>query len=338
MRAPQLLATMTTVGYGDFTPQTGPGKVLTGISMVVGLLCISMPLAIVGNNFTDAWDSRTLALISERLRQKMMVMGNLGGAFSSREQLNAFRVFDRNGNGFFSYRTFKKILDEELNLRLSNWRLRQARRLRHMIGPGEGNVTQRHLPCRIPAVPVSFPIVGPPRPCRGAPLPQAWKLIDSDESNMVDFYEFASAFYPEMDEDEVGKAMKELQPYLQQGVVQGHMNALDDESNWCRRTIASKSGTMQTVTEAVLEKARGNVRAMGGRSVFVGGRSGGTDAAGGGGDGAGGAGGVDGERLARIEESLNSVVELQSALMKQMATMQRSMEAMAAMGGKPLVA
>ena len=74
-----LLVTMTTVGYGDYSPQTGPGKVLTGISMIVGLLCISMPLAIVGNNFTDAWDSRTLALISERLRQKMMVMGNLGG-------------------------------------------------------------------------------------------------------------------------------------------------------------------------------------------------------------------------------------------------------------------
>ena len=41
------------VGYGDFSPQTTVGRTLTGFAMVAGLLVISMPLAIVGNNFTE---------------------------------------------------------------------------------------------------------------------------------------------------------------------------------------------------------------------------------------------------------------------------------------------
>ena len=145
-----LLTTMTTVGYGDFTPQTCAGKILTGIAMLAGLLVISMPLAIVGDNFSEAWESRTVSLISERIRQKILIMGLMKN-FSMRPELNAYRIFDRNGLGHFNYRTFKKVLREDLGLNLANWRLRKA-----------------------------------------------WKVLDLDEDDMVDFYEFASAIYPEV--------------------------------------------------------------------------------------------------------------------------------------------
>ena len=63
-----LLTTMTTVGYGDYSPQTTLGRIITGVAMIAGLLVISMPISIVGNNFNDAWESRTLTLLGERLR------------------------------------------------------------------------------------------------------------------------------------------------------------------------------------------------------------------------------------------------------------------------------
>ena len=157
--------------------------------------------------------------------------------------------------------------------------------------------------------------------------------MDSDESNMVDFYEFASAFYPEMDEEDVGKAMKELQPHLQEGVVQGHMASLDDEHGACRRVLHSQS-TMPSLAqqegEAVLAKAMKNVRAMGASSASSGNGAAGAGAGSGGtsAPGGGGGGGAADDRMARIEESLGSVVEMQAALMRQIGEMRRSMEAM----------
>ena len=46
-----LLVTMTTVGYGDYSPQTGIGRILMFFCMVSGLVVLAMPLAIVGSTF-----------------------------------------------------------------------------------------------------------------------------------------------------------------------------------------------------------------------------------------------------------------------------------------------
>ena len=46
-----LLTTMTTVGYGDYSPQTTAGRVLTFFCMIAGLTMLAMPLAIVGSSF-----------------------------------------------------------------------------------------------------------------------------------------------------------------------------------------------------------------------------------------------------------------------------------------------
>eukprot|EP00966_Prymnesium_polylepis_P196549 4554722-Prymnesium_polylepis.1 len=43
---------------------------LTSIAMIAGVMIIAMPIAVVGDNFKEAWDARTLSLVSERLRQK----------------------------------------------------------------------------------------------------------------------------------------------------------------------------------------------------------------------------------------------------------------------------
>ena len=56
-----VLVTLSTVGYGDSTPSTDAGHVIAAAAIVAGVLFMSMPLAIVGNNFvTVCSEKRTL--------------------------------------------------------------------------------------------------------------------------------------------------------------------------------------------------------------------------------------------------------------------------------------
>eukprot|EP00397_Hematodinium_sp_SG-2012_P023499 GEMP01024416.1.p1 GENE.GEMP01024416.1~~GEMP01024416.1.p1 ORF type:complete len:478 (+),score=90.39 GEMP01024416.1:176-1609(+) len=50
------IVTMTTVGYGDKTPQTAAGKLVGSVSMLCGILLIALPVAIVGRNFQEAYE------------------------------------------------------------------------------------------------------------------------------------------------------------------------------------------------------------------------------------------------------------------------------------------
>jgi hypothetical protein len=48
--------------------------------MLAGMVVIAMPLAIVGNNFSAAWDAHDLWLIGERLKWCMMPQCHDAGA------------------------------------------------------------------------------------------------------------------------------------------------------------------------------------------------------------------------------------------------------------------
>ena len=47
------LVTMTSVGYGDITPQTTAGKCFAGLASLLGVLMISLPIAVFTRNFND---------------------------------------------------------------------------------------------------------------------------------------------------------------------------------------------------------------------------------------------------------------------------------------------
>lgn len=51
------LVTMTTVGYGDMFPLTGPGKIVGTATVVIGILVLAFPLTILSNNFGSASES-----------------------------------------------------------------------------------------------------------------------------------------------------------------------------------------------------------------------------------------------------------------------------------------
>ena len=51
------LVTVTTVGYGDASPNTPWGKVAASACMIYGIFFMAMPIAIIGQNFINAWDN-----------------------------------------------------------------------------------------------------------------------------------------------------------------------------------------------------------------------------------------------------------------------------------------
>merc|ERR1740121_3098534 len=50
------MVTMTTVGYGDMAPKTLMGRTIGCFGMISGIVLISLPVAIVGNKFQQAYE------------------------------------------------------------------------------------------------------------------------------------------------------------------------------------------------------------------------------------------------------------------------------------------
>ena len=56
------LVTMTTVGYGDTSPQTIMGRLVASLAMIFGVIFSAMPIAIIGATFTVKWHEMKLRL------------------------------------------------------------------------------------------------------------------------------------------------------------------------------------------------------------------------------------------------------------------------------------
>ncbi|HET7714900.1 MAG TPA: cyclic nucleotide-gated ion channel [Bauldia sp.] len=56
------LETVTTVGYGDVTPKTLPGRIIGGLTMITGILMIALPVAIIGSSFAEVVRQRSFVV------------------------------------------------------------------------------------------------------------------------------------------------------------------------------------------------------------------------------------------------------------------------------------
>ena len=52
------IVTMTTVGFGDFVPKTGLGKVVAVLAIAVGLAIIAMPIAVIDTNYLTILEAK----------------------------------------------------------------------------------------------------------------------------------------------------------------------------------------------------------------------------------------------------------------------------------------
>ena len=71
------LETVTTVGYGDVVPETLPGRIIGGLTMITGILMIALPVAIIGSSFAEVVRQRSF-VITFGLIARMPIFAGLG--------------------------------------------------------------------------------------------------------------------------------------------------------------------------------------------------------------------------------------------------------------------
>jgi hypothetical protein len=89
------------MGYGENGPTSSGGKTVVLFSVVFGVLFLSMPLAIIGNNFSMVWHDREQSIVVEEMRRKLFKKG-----VSKASIMTAFKAFDEDGSGAIDFDEF----------------------------------------------------------------------------------------------------------------------------------------------------------------------------------------------------------------------------------------
>lgn len=73
------IVTLTSEGYGDHVPRSGEGKVVGVLTMFAGLICLSLPITIIGQKFLEEFWKE------DRTRQKAKKHFEAAGLLSSKQ-------------------------------------------------------------------------------------------------------------------------------------------------------------------------------------------------------------------------------------------------------------
>ncbi|KAK3755620.1 hypothetical protein QZH41_017622 [Actinostola sp. cb2023] len=140
------LITMTTVGYGDMTPATWPGKVVGGACAICGVLIVALPISVIGNNF-NLYYSHAQARLKLPVKQRRLVLGAVG--LLSKQELSSRRNKKTKLTGL----DYELCTSDELSSSMNSIQLQQ-RRTRSGARPDQ--LTDQHEE----AIRAAFPVGG----------------------------------------------------------------------------------------------------------------------------------------------------------------------------------
>jgi len=87
------ITTMTTVGYGDVYPITNGGRLVGGLTMIIGILCVALPTTVLGVQFSDAFaavtEEKAIADLKEKFPEKEQVTLELKAGLAHLEELQS---------------------------------------------------------------------------------------------------------------------------------------------------------------------------------------------------------------------------------------------------------
>uniref|UniRef100_A0A7S4SHU9 EF-hand domain-containing protein n=1 Tax=Alexandrium monilatum TaxID=311494 RepID=A0A7S4SHU9_9DINO len=101
------IVTVTTVGYGDVSPVTLPGRLVTGVLVLSSVLYMAMPISIIGEAFTKTWEDRHRLLLMMRTRARLDLWG-----YTASDMPRLFQQFDTNHNGELCLEEFVDMIDK----------------------------------------------------------------------------------------------------------------------------------------------------------------------------------------------------------------------------------
>lgn len=100
------ICTVSTVGYGDVSPNSDLAKSGASMLILLGVCYMAMPLAIVGNTFSDVWTNRDKILIAEKAKVKFA-----DGGFTKEDLQELFAMTDADGSGTLSRKEFIQLIN-----------------------------------------------------------------------------------------------------------------------------------------------------------------------------------------------------------------------------------
>lgn len=71
------MSAMTSVGYGDIYPRTHLGKGCCSVAMLMGMILMALPIAIIGQQFQNAYEMRDMQDAKHRLQSQLRTNGEV---------------------------------------------------------------------------------------------------------------------------------------------------------------------------------------------------------------------------------------------------------------------
>jgi hypothetical protein len=100
------IVTISTVGYGDVSPNTDAAKFVSSALILAGVCYMAMPLAIIGGTFSQVWDDRDRILMREKTRGRLTE-----GGVTVDDLRVLFEAADADGSGYVSRNEFVELVD-----------------------------------------------------------------------------------------------------------------------------------------------------------------------------------------------------------------------------------
>ncbi|CAD7943192.1 unnamed protein product, partial [Amoebophrya sp. A25] len=83
-----------------------PGRVWSVIMMFLGVIFLSMPIAIVGTSFSQTWFEQDIIILVEKVRSRMRQQG-----YTTDDLREVFNELDEDGSGSIEFHEFKRMLE-----------------------------------------------------------------------------------------------------------------------------------------------------------------------------------------------------------------------------------
>jgi voltage-gated potassium channel Kch len=99
------IVTVGTIGYGDITPESTAGRLVSSVLVIVSALYMAIPIGIVGKAFSTVWDDRDRLLLMYRTKCRFLSSG-----YKAEDVPAMFFSFDTNGDGELSLEEFREMM------------------------------------------------------------------------------------------------------------------------------------------------------------------------------------------------------------------------------------
>jgi len=126
------LVTVTTVGYGDYSPVTTAGITIVMILIIIGVMLMAVPVGIIGMQFNEVWNARDYSLLLSKTRARLHQWG-----YTAHDIPMLFKIVDYDDNGVLELDEFCELV-KEMKIGLPEDRI--AALFEHMDKDGSGGL------------------------------------------------------------------------------------------------------------------------------------------------------------------------------------------------------